>query len=319
MEALSKDIQESRNIKPNSLRAYLISIKRLHERIEGNKEMKDLDWLKDEKKVIGVLEDMKQSTKKNYTAAIIVALSSQGKKYETEVKQYREFLDGVAKAYKEEVEEQTKSEKESKNWVRLKKLRKVMNGYKREIMERDLLRKDPDTLTNKEFNLIQKWVVASLYILDENPPLRNDYIMEVISKKKYDDMTEADLKKGNYLVVMSRNKKFFSLGQYKTDKKYDTKRIDLGKQLNSVMNVWLRINKSGHLILNSQRKPITSNGLTKYLNKVFEPTGKSNISSTMLRHIFITEKIGGPALKEKQELADKMGHSVEQQELYKKV
>ena len=30
------------------------------------------------------------------------------------------------------------------------------------------------------------------------------------SKKKYDDMTEADLKKGNYLVVMSRNKKFFS-------------------------------------------------------------------------------------------------------------
>ena len=85
------------------------------------------------------------------------------------------------------------------------------------------------------------------------------------------------------------------------------------------MNVWLRINKSGHLILNSQRKPITSNGLTKYLNKVFEPTGKSNISSTMLRHIFITEKIGGPALKEKQELADKMGHSVEQQELYKKV
>ena len=187
MEALSKDIQESRNIKPNSLRAYLISIKRLHERIEGNKEMKDLDWLKDEKKVIGVLEDMKQSTKKNYTAAIIVALSSQGKKYETEVKQYREFLDGVAKAYKEEVEEQTKSEKESKNWVSLKKLRKVMNGYKREIMERDLLRKDPDTLTNKEFNLIQKWVVASLYILDENPPLRNDYIMEVISKKKYDD------------------------------------------------------------------------------------------------------------------------------------
>ncbi len=319
MDALRKDIEESRNIKPNSLRAYLISIKRLYERIEGDKEMKNLDWLKDEKKVIGVLDDMKQSTKKNYTAAIIVALSSQGKKYETEVKQYREFLDGVAKAYKEEVEEQTKSEKESKNWVSLKKLRKVMNGYKREIMERDLLRKEPDKLTNKEFNLIQKWVVASLYILDENPPLRNDYIMEVISKSKYDDMTEADLKKGNYLVVMSRNKKFFSLGQYKTDKKYDTKRIDLGKQLNSVMNVWLRINKSGHLILNSQRKPITSNGLTKYLNKVFEPTGKSNISSTMLRHIFITEKIGGPALKEKQELADKMGHSVEQQELYKKV
>jgi len=38
----------------------------------------------------------------------------------------------------------------------------------------------------------------------------------------------------------------------------------------------------------------------------------------MLRHIFISEKIGGPTLKEKQELAEKMGHSVNQQELYKK-
>jgi hypothetical protein len=63
---------------------------------------------------------------------------------------------------------------------------------------------------------------------------------------------------------------------------------------------------------------MTPNGLTKYLNKTFEPSGKSNISSSLIRHIFITEKIGGPTLKEKQELADKMGHSVGQQELYKK-
>ena len=63
---------------------------------------------------------------------------------------------------------------------------------------------------------------------------------------------------------------------------------------------------------------MTPNGLTKYLNKVFEPTGKNNISSTMIRHIFISEKIGGPTIKEKQELAEKMGHSTDTQEKYKK-
>ena len=63
---------------------------------------------------------------------------------------------------------------------------------------------------------------------------------------------------------------------------------------------------------------MTPNGLTKYLNKTFEPTGKKNISSTMLRHIYITEKLGGPSIKEKKELADKMCHSVVQQEMYKK-
>ena len=62
---------------------------------------------------------------------------------------------------------------------------------------------------------------------------------------------------------------------------------------------------------------MTSNGLTKYLNKTFEPSGKNNISSSMIRHIFITDKFP-PQLKEKEEVASKMGHSVAQQELYAK-
>ena len=36
---------------------------------------------------------------------------------------------------------------------------------------------------------------------------------------------------------------------------------------------------------------MTANGLTKYLMKVFEPSGKQ-ISASMLRHIYLTEKMG---------------------------
>jgi integrase len=318
MEELTTNILEKRKIKPNTLRAYLINIRKLHEKVNPNKEFTNLDFLKNKDKILGILEDMKLSTKKNYVASIIVALSSQPKKYGKIVEEYRDYLDGIAKLYKEQMEEQTKSEKEEANWVSLSKLRKVMNGYKREIMERDLLKKEPESLTKKERDLIQKWVVSSLYLLDDNPPMRLDYIMKTISRTEYDKLSDVQKKEQNFLVVSSRNKKFFSFGEYKTSKQYGVKKIPVGSKLNTVLNVWLKINKTGHLILNSRGEPMTSNGLTKYLNKVFSPSGKNNISATQLRHIFISEKIGGPTLKEKKELADKMAHSTNQQEIYNK-
>jgi integrase len=318
MEQLRQDILDSRNIKPNTLRAYLINIRKLHEKAQPDKEFTNIKFLKDFDKITGILEDMKISTKKNYVASIIVALSTKPDFYEKPLKQYRDYLDGIAKLYKEQQEEQTKSEKEKDNWVSLQKLRKVMNGYKREIMERDLLKKDPEKLTKKEFDLIQKWVASSLYLMDDNPPMRLDYIMKTISRTDYDKLSESQKKEQNYLVVSSRNKKFFSFGEYKTAKQYGTKTIPVGSKLNTILNVWLKINKSGHLLLNSKGDPMTSNGLTKYLNKVFSPSGKSNISATQLRHIFISEKVGGPTLKEKKELASKMAHSTSQQELYNK-
>ena len=316
MDQLKDKIKSSRNIKDKSLNAYLISLRKLHEKINPDKEFPStLTWLKDKDKVMEHLMDMKLTTRKNYIAAIIVALSTDKEKYEKELKEYRDVLDGVAKEYKDGVEEQRKSEKESANWVSLDKLRKVMRKYKAEIMEKGLLKKDE--LNKKEFDLLQKWVVSSLYILDDNPPLRNDYTMKVISKSEYDKLSDKEKNDNNYLVVKSRNNKFFSLGEYKTDKKYGLKKIEVGSKLNSVLNIWLKYNKSGYLLLNSKGDPMNANSLTKYLNKVFEPTGKK-ISSTMIRHIFISEKIGGPTLKEKQEIADKMGHSVNTQELYKK-
>ena len=319
METLKNKIRESRNIKEKSLNAYMISLRKLHDKIKPNEEFGgNLDFLKSKEKVISVLDDMKLSTRKNYIAAIIVALNTDKEKYENEIKTYRTELDEVAKEYKNGQEEQQKTEKEAENWVSLKKLRKVLSKYKKEIMERGILKKNKDELTNKEFQLLQMWVLGNLYVMDDNPPLRNDYIMKVITKSEYDKLTDKQKEEQNYLVVQSRNKKFFSLGEYKTAKKYGTKKMEISSKINSLLNIWLSFNKSGYLFLNSKKEPISANGLTKLLNKTFEPTGKSNISSTMLRHIFISEKIGGPTLKEKQELADKMGHSVNQQELYKK-
>jgi len=315
IEKLKKEIGDHRKLRASSINAYASNLNKLHKLMFDGEEISDLDFLKDRKKVMKTIEDKKLSTRKTYLAAIVVALMA-FEKDEKLISPYRDDIEALAKKFNDDMEKQKKSETQDKNWVSLAALRKVMRKYRNELNEKGIFKKDYDDLTNKEFDLLQKWIVASLYILDDNPPLRNNYIMNVISNKDYEKLSEKEKEERNYTVVKSRNNKFFSLGNYKTSGKYGTKIIPVGKKLNSALNIWLKFNKTGHLLLNSKREPMTANGLTKYLQKTFSPTGK-NISSSMIRHIFISEKF--PAQNaEKEEVAEKMGHSVEQQTLYSK-
>jgi len=314
IETIKKEINEKRKLRPSSLNAYASNMNKLH-KLMFDKEINGLDFLKKKKDVMKTIEEKKLSTRKTYLAAIVVTLMAFDKD-EKLIEYYRDEMEDLAKQFNANMEEQKKSETQDKNWVSLAALRKVMRKYRNELNEKGIFKKDVDDLTNKEFDLLQKWIVSSLYILDENPPLRNDYIMKTISNKDYEKLSEDQKREKNYLVIKSRNNKMFSLGEYKTSGKYGTKTIPVGKKLNSALNIWLKFNKTGHLLLNSKREPMTANGLTKYLQKTFAPTGK-NISSSMIRHIFISDKF--PAQnKEKEEVAEKMAHSVNQQTLYSK-
>ena len=318
MDTLRRAIDEKRNIKPNSLNAYVISISKLHKATEGDGEFKNLDFLKDTKEIKEFLSSQKLSTQKNYLASIIVSLDAMNTKgkYDDLIKEYREILDDTHNKYVEDYENGEKSESQKKNWASMKELKKVMAMYLRDIKERELFSKEE--LNKKQMALMQKWVIANLFLNEENPPTRLDYSpMEIISKGEYDKLDEEERKENNYLVVLSRNNKFFSFNEYKTSGKYGENQVKVGKKLNSVLNIWLKYNKTDSLLLNSQGKPMSANGLGKEIKKVFEPTGK-NISVNMLRHIFISEKYPKEKLDEKSQDAKKMGHSVDMQEKYSK-
>lgn len=319
MENLKEAIDKKRNIKANSLNAYIISIKKLHNAIFGeDTEMKDIDFLKDEEKVLEAMKDLKLNTQKNYLSAIIVSLDAMNDKgkYDDELKEYREYLETVNKSYYEQLNKNEKTEGQDENWVSLKELRKVMNGYKADLTDRGVFGKE--TLTKKQFDILQKWVVANLYLHDDNPPIRLDYgDMGVIKEKDFDKLSEEDLDNNNYLVVKSRTKKYFHFGNYKTKKSQGIKTIPVGKVLNSVLNIWLKFNDEPYLLVDSQLKPMSSNQLSKYIVKVFQPTGKK-ITANLLRHIYISEKFPVEKNNEKAEVADKMGHSVDTQNSYAK-
>ena len=314
MDFLKYKIESSRNIKPNSLKAYLISIKKLNEYIT-NKEYKNLDFLKDEEKVLEKLETLKLTTQKNYLSAVIVALSAFKDKYEDDLKTYRKRLDELNEKYNSEIKKNEKTEKQDKNWVSMKELRKVMNSFKNDLKERGAFGKEE--LSRRELDLMQRWVVASLYLTDDNPPIRLDYgNMRIISEKDFDKLKEDDLEK-NYLVVKNRASKYFHFGDYKTEKTYNKKEIKVGKKLNSVLNIWLKHNKRGALLYDTKGNPMSSNTLGKYIKKTFEKTGKE-VSVNMLRHIYISEKFPPQKEQEKEDVASKMMHSKDTQNTYSK-
>jgi len=158
MEQLKDAINEKRNIKANSLRAYIISITKIHNAIFGkDEEIKNIDFLKDEEKVLQAIKELKLNTQKNYLSAIIVSLDAMNEKgkYDSELKEYREYLETVNKSYYEQLNKNEKSETQDENWVSLKDLRKVMNSYKADLTDRNVFKKE--TLTKKQFDILQRW------------------------------------------------------------------------------------------------------------------------------------------------------------------
>lgn len=333
MEWLKKNINNSktqkgavRNLKETSLNAYIRTLQKLHEKMFDTKQFDNLDWLDDYddvKENITKYVDSKNnektlsvSSQKTTLASIVVALSTEYAYDDALLKSYQNDMLELQKDYEKGEANQLKTEKQKENWVSLKRLYDVIKEYKKYIDKNEIMKKTNKTITNKEFNILQRWVVANLYLGSNNhPPNRLDYVMEIINKKDYNELTTEKKNTTNYLVITGKNKKAFSFGEYKSSRTYGLKSEPLDTKLNKVMNIWLAYNKGRSLLYNAKKEPINENGLSKLIMKTFEPSGKK-VSASMLRHIYITEKVKQPSIKEKQALADKMKHSVSTQELY---
>lgn len=155
------------------------------------------------------------------------------------------------------------------------------------------------------------FVVVSLYML--LPPIRLDFIMRIVKSRS--DMED---KSKNYLLNISRNCKYFYVNEFKTSGNHSPIEIKVPSALNTILNGWLRINDSEHLLLNKTKSPMSPNSLGKYITKAFLPSGKK-ISINMLRKIYISENVDLEVIKKRQDMANIMAHSVKVQQSYIKV
>lgn len=289
------------NLGDGTVKTYCSIIRSLYRRMLPDKPTVDTDHLQHYfdtyyKKVLTFLEDLPYAKRKTVLAALVVFTPSSSSSHDA----YRKQMIADADQYNADRRKQVKSDDETKNWVSQDYILQRLNELEQET--RYLWSKSD--LNNSALQKLQDYVILSLYTLI--PPRR---LLDYTSFRVRNINKETD----NY---MEGNK--FIFNTYKTKNKYGRQVVQIPNKLKNIILKWKKKHNYDTLLFLENGNPMPTPRLTLKLNKIFN--GR-NISVNMLRHIFITEKVlpDIPALKKLDTIAKDMGHSVDQQLLYKKV
>ncbi len=316
-----KELIKKRGIKEATQKVYT---KRLEELLDNlnDKKHDSLDILKNTDKVFAYINQFKFGKKKSFVNACMAGLSPASKISVPEenlgfYKVYYTEMNNINKYERKVSEQQIKTKRQSDNWASMADLEKIRDDYGK------LLKKKKYNSASKEFkedgdrSLMLKYVIASLYTI--LPPRRLEYgNMKRINEHEYFVLSNQTREDNNYCVVKNKNKKYFSFGDVKSpDPDNRIVKIDIPKKLNNIINMWFNITNSESFLVSAQGIDMTTNALSTIIRHSVFPNNGNPIGASMIRHIFLTEKYKNESsLKEKQELATQMNHSVGSQELY---
>jgi hypothetical protein len=210
---------------------------------------------------------------------------------------YKRFLEAVGSINKETAMSQKKSEKQEDNWLTFDAVKNIYESLYSE--NKDLLKtKPPLQLNTQQWNHVLELLIMSLtcgYFIE---PRRNLDWCEMKLKnidKEVDNWIDFDNKQ-------------FHFNRYKTDMKFGEQIIDIPKKLAKILKRFIRLaGDNEYLLTKNNGSKFESPDVTHTLNKIF----KKNVSSSMLRHIYKTEKFGdAPKIIEMQKSAYNMAHSL---------
>ena len=319
MSTLQDKIQKLKpNLKESSIKLYLTNLKKIYREIEceGRKEIcnfDNLDFLNDYDKVMKTLEDENSNTKKNRLIAVVVSLQATEADKKL-IEKYQKSMLELAEQSNENYKKQEKSDKQKENWVEYKDLVNLVNEMLKRIKKHGILKKD--VISKAEYNLLQEYIVLRFYL---NFPLRNDLAeVKVISNK------DEDNKIDNFLHV-DGDKITLLLNDYKTAKTFGPQEYELDEKFSKIVRIFLKHNTSGWFITKTNRtEPISANGITKLLNRLFMRELDKKISTSMIRHITAThDRRNDKTLAELEALKKKVQkrylHSVSTNHEYRKI
>ena len=300
---LMETLKKSRpNAKESTIKMYSSNLLKLQKLMDTDnfKFLEKPDNVKDK------VSELHFTTQRNYYNAVIVYLMAvRDKKEDPLIEEYVEIRDTLNKKYEDEQATGVISDKQKNNFVDISEVNKMINDMATEIKNRKIKKKED--LTPKDKSLLQSYILFNIYT---RLPMRNDLAgMEAINKRSYNKLSEEDKKEKNYLVV-NKNKLFMVLNNYKTSAKYKELDIDIPKDLEKLLRLYIRVNGMGVLFKSSTGKPLSRNALSQLLLKETKKRMGKSISTTMLRKIYLSSKYG--KVKEEMEKDAKvMGHSTE--------
>lgn len=309
MVALHKRIMTEKDVAESTANKYISNLTTLN----GAKPFKSLAFLRKTDDIDSRLAELAPSTRLAYNAGITSVLSlfkskpGYKKAYEHYAKATAEGSDARRSADPHE-----KSAKQEEAWMTWEEVSRIRSDLADAVDKF----KSARALTSDQYETLLQYMLLSLYTL--TAPRRNlDYEAMCIVPK----VTDESDKDKNYLDYGAKQ---FVFNRYKTARKYGQQKEDIPAELWDALSMYLKFHplmkkklpKSACIkfLVKPDGTPLNSaNGITRLLNKAL---GK-RVGSSMLRHIFLTNKYGD-TLKEMEDDASAMGHSVSQQREYVK-
>jgi hypothetical protein len=300
---------EKQKVSDTSLKIYAYNLAKIY---DSDKYDDDdiIRYFEDIDNINNKLIKYKPSTKKVYLSSILFLLKSfDDNKYITSIiKKYVELLNKISDDIdKNQTDEKTETQK--KNWIEwdeVTKKHEELYKYVKSLIGRKII-------TRQQYKKVLQFICLSLYVLF--PVRRNiDYItMQIKNIVLLTDDTDM-----NYIDYTHKR---FIFNTYKTAKFIGQTIEDIPDKLYECINLYIKLhpilkgnteNMNTRFLVAFNGRPLTiSNDMTRILNDIFN----KNIGVTMLRHIFITHRFGN-LKKEREDIANKMGHSTDMQDIY---
>ena len=277
------------DISASSKKLYTFNLTKLN----GGKECKNLNFLA-KPEMVEKLSTLNPNTKRTYIIAIVSSLKDRPEpKYK---KSYAKFYEMLVNINKELKTNNTKSEKQTENWISQDAVQSKCDSLMEIISKVEGKRK----LSEGEYKELLDAVILGLYCL-QAPRRNKDYTDMLIVKSVPDD------KATNYLDTKGMKWVF---NNFKTEKTYKQQVIDIPDELQRLLKVYFKFHpkskeiKNGepvHFLTTYGGKAIdNSTEMTRALNKIF---GKK-VGSSLLRNIYLTSKYGDKAKELKEDAAD---------------
>ena len=242
--------------------------------------------------IIDSLKLIESKKRKTLYAALLVLCDTVENRNDMIIDLLRKHMMADINEFKKTEFDQKKTQKQTDNWKDWEEITQKYNLFS-QMVEPLFFKKE---LTKKEFYNMNLYVLLSCLILI--PPLRSLNFTEF-------KINNVDKTKDNY---MDQTKNLFVFNVYKGWNKKGVGVIPITKKLRDIIMNWKKYNTNDYMLLDTNKNKLTQTKLNNLLNNFFD----WNISTSMLRHIYLTNKFNDVNLKEIKEVANNMQHSIMQ-------
>ena len=281
---LTDVIKEKRpKLSDGSLKTYKSILTNIYKKCYPNDDIIDLKKFDDVDCIMEHLKEVPFSKRKTTLAALVVITGN---------KDYNKQMISDINEYNDNQLLQKKDGKFIEGMIPITDVETILSKLEKEAKQ--LYKKS--NLNMEDYQKIQNYILLTLTGGIYQAPRRSlDWKMKI---KNY------DAEKDNYIDL---KKKQFIFNTYKTAKFHGQQITEIPKPLLSILKKWISILPIDmeYLLFDNKTNPLTPSQITHRLNIIFNKP----ISTSMLRHIYLSSKFSNIDLKELTDTAQAMGNS----------